>query len=392
MLPYAVLAAVNRMLLELERGQHLAACLSFAVLVATAQHLPSSANFLHTQCDGHRRIYQPLIDNQLAAYRDGLLVNDILRLDGPSDPIALLYNNSLMARQLPALNMAAIWVPLVRELATRVRLPDLVLAGNTWDMPEDDTFKGGGPWWGFCNIMFMSTNLLLPSGPGLLAHRRCGRNCWPFTDSDHRLPKAIFLGSTTGWLVGRRNAVVLAGMLHNETVYSGYTQVIDLPHSILSEGRPALTNLKPRMNLTEQVNKYKYVINADGHCATTRMHDLLASESAVLWVETNQIEWFYPLLQPYVHYIPVRFLEYEPQDPLRDIVKKVAWAEMHPEKVATIVKNANRFAITHLSDHALTCYSVQILHEYAGLFQDPQQLQAVAAAGKFSVAYTNYTR
>ena len=116
----------------LVRGQDLVACLCVAVLVTTAHSLPSSANFLHTQCDGHRRIYQPLIDNQLAAYRDGLAVNDILKLDGPSDPVALLYNQTWMARQTPALNMAAIWVPLLKELTRKVNLPDLVLAGNVW--------------------------------------------------------------------------------------------------------------------------------------------------------------------------------------------------------------------------------------------------------------------
>ena len=114
------------------REQDLVTCLCFAVLVTAARSLPSSANFLHTQCDGHRRVYQPLVDNELAAYRDGLLVNDILKLDGPSDPIALLYNQTWMARQTPALNMAAIWIPLLKELARKVVLPDLVLAGNVW--------------------------------------------------------------------------------------------------------------------------------------------------------------------------------------------------------------------------------------------------------------------
>ena len=367
------------------------ACLSLAVLVTAAKHLPSSSSFLRTRCDSHRRIYQPLVDGQLAVYRDGLSVENILKLQGPSDPIALLYNNTVMARQTPALNMAAIWIPLLKELSKTVFLPDLVLAGNVWDVPEDDSFKEGGPWFGFCNTMFITTNLLLPSGPALVSQLSCGMTCKPFTDSDHRIPKAIFLGSSTGWVAGRRNAVVLAGILHNDTVYSGYTQMIDLPAGVLPENT-AFSKLKEPMNLTEQVSKYKYMIVADGHCATIRMHRLLASDSAIFWVETNQLEWFYTLLQPYVHYIPVRFSQHEPQDPLRDIVDKVRWAERHPEKVASIVKNANRFAFTHLSDHALTCYSVQMLDEYARLIQDPQLVQHTAVAGDFSVEFTNYTR
>ena len=296
-----------------------------------------------------------------------------------------------MARQSPVLNTAAIWIPLLKRLARKVSLPDFVLAGNVWDLPEDDA-KRGGPWFGFCNILFMTTNILLPSGPGLVSSLRCGRKCQPFTKSDRRFPKAIFLGSSTGWIYGRRNAVVLAGMLHKDTVYSGYTQMVDLPAGGVPAEDAALASLKPEMDLAEQVKNYKYIIVADGHCATIRTHAVLASDSAVFWVETNLIEWFYPLLQPYVHYIPVRLLKHEPQDPLQDIVDKIAWAKSNPEKVAAIVKNANQFAVTHLSDHALTCYSVQMLDEYARVFQDPEVLPGIAAGGTFSTEYTNYTR
>ena len=97
--------------------QDLAAYLVFALLVVDARRLPSSSNFLHTQCDGHRGIYQPLIDSQLAAYRDGngLSVNHVLQLEGPGDPIALVYNNTVMARETTAINMAAYYVPLLRS-------------------------------------------------------------------------------------------------------------------------------------------------------------------------------------------------------------------------------------------------------------------------------------
>lgn len=107
------------------------ALLSWLVVsIVEAKHLPSTANFLHTQCDGHRRIYQPLINSQLAAYRDGLSVHDVLQLQGVGDPIALMYNNTLMTRGVPAINMAAYWIPLLKELAKKVTLPDLALAGN----------------------------------------------------------------------------------------------------------------------------------------------------------------------------------------------------------------------------------------------------------------------
>ncbi len=370
-------------------AQLLACVTVLASGIARADPLPVSSNFLHTHCDGHRRVYAPLITNQLSPYRagEGLSVDEILQLEGAADPRALIVNGVAMTKDTPAINMAAYWIPLLKKLTSKVILPDLVLATDIWDQPEDDTVRQGGPWFGYCNIMFQTTNLMLPAGPGVTSHLRCGKNCEAFTNLDKRESKAIFLGSSTGWWVGRRRAAVLAGILHNDTIYSGYTQMIDLPPDGLPAKDEALAQTKPKMELADQIKKYKYIINADGHCAALRMRNLLASDSAVLWVETNQIEWFYPLLQPFVHYIPVRYLDYEADDPLHDVITKIEWAERNPRKVQAIVRNANKFATSHLSDHAITCYSVQLLDEYARLFHDPHKLQAVAQKGEFSMKH-----
>ncbi|DBA77468.1 TPA: hypothetical protein ACH3X1_009293 [Trebouxia sp. C0004] len=368
----------------------LLACVAVLVSgIARAALLPVSSNFLHMQCDGHRRVYAPLITNQLSPYRagEGLSVDEILQLEGAADPRALIVNGVAMTNNTPAINMASYWIPLLKKLTSKVILPDLILATDIWDQPEDDTVRQGGPWFGYCNIMFQTTNLMLPAGAGVTSHLRCGKNCEAFTNLDKRESKAIFLGSSTGWWVGRRRAAVLAGILHNDTVYSGYTQMIDLPPDGLPAKDEALAQTKPKMELADQIKKYKYIINADGHCAALRMRQLLASDSAILWVETNQIEWFYPLLQPFVHYIPVRYLDYETDDPLHDVITKIEWAERHPRKVQDIVRNANKFATSHLSDHAITCYSVQLLDEYARLFHDPHKLQAVAQNGDFSMKH-----
>ena len=265
-------------------------------------------------------MYAPLIENQLSPYRStqGLSVEDGLKLEGAATPQVLVVDGGAMTQETPAVNMAAYWVPLLNEIHGKALLPNLVIATDIWDQPEDDTFRKGGPWFGYCNYLFQTTNLMLPAGAGVMSRLCCGKNCEPFTNLDMRQAKAVFLGSSTGWFVGRRRATVLAGILHNDIVYSGYTQMIDLPDSALSTTDEVLSH----MELAEQINRYKYIINADGHCAALRLRQLLASDSAVFWVETNQIEWFYPLLQPFVHYIPVRYLNYAEDDPLHDIVPR----------------------------------------------------------------------
>jgi len=51
--------------------------------------------------------------------------------------------------------------------------------------------------------------------------------------------------------------------------------------------------------------------------------------------------------------------------------------------VANIMHNANKFATTHLSEHAISCYSLQLLDEYARLFSDAHKLKDIVKIGGF---------
>ena len=351
--------------------------------------LPFSHSFLHNQCTGHRAIYEPLIEHQLARYRIGesLSVTELLSLEGYKNtkhPQILLVNGEVSTKVAPYGNMQTYWVPLLRKLAGRALLPDMLLASNTWDLPEDDIARHGGPWLGYCNIHSQSTNLLLPARDPVTTRLRCEPNCEPFTNLDKREAKAVFLGSSTGWPSGHRHAAVVAGELYNQSVYSGYTRLIDLPPNV--KDKAGLSRfLKPKMSLAEQVKRFKYVLNADGHCAALRLRQLLASDSVVLYIESDQVEWFHPLLVPFVHYIPIRYDAHHAQDnPLPDLEERILWAEANPASVASIIHNANQFASTHLSEHAIFCYSFQLLEEYAHLFNDTMVLRDTAIRKQFT--------
>lgn len=372
-------------------GQHGIWVILFAWGFAVMAALQPSSSFVHTQCAGHRPIYAPLIEHQLSRYRFGepMTVEGVLQLIGDrnsSKSQILVVNNVVFTRVAPYGNMQTYYIPLFRKLTGKAVLPDLMLASNLFDLPEDDIARRGGPWFGYCNVPFLTTNLLLPAREGVSSHLHCGTNCEPFTNLDRRKGKAIFLGSSTGWASGHRQGAILAGILHNESVYSGYTKIIDLPaEDTIEEDHLALPHeTKPKMSLADQVKGYKYIINADGHCAALRLRQLLASDCVVLWIESNQIEWFYPLLQPFVHYIPVRFDAQEAANKLLpDLIEKIAWAEANPKTMANIVHNANKFATTHLSEHALSCYSLQLLDDYARLFSDAHKLKDIVKTGGF---------
>ena len=59
--------------------------------------------------------------------------------------------------------------------------------------------------------------------------------------------------------------------------------------------------------VTDQVARFKYAAVVEGNCAALRLKGLLGSPSAVLLVQSDEAEWFTPLLVPWVHYIPVSF-------------------------------------------------------------------------------------
>ena len=123
-------------------------------------------------------------------------------------------------------------------------------------------------------------------------------DCEPFTNLDRRKGKANFLGSSTG--NGHRQAAILAGILHTESVYSGYTKIVELPvEDTTDENHVAWPHeTKPKMSLADQVKGHKCIINADGHCAASRLRQLIASDSVVLWVESTSSNIFIQYCSP----------------------------------------------------------------------------------------------
>ncbi len=158
-------------------------------------------------------------------------------------------------------------------------------------------------------------------------------------------------------------------------MHSGLTED---PDKLLSQTERETFPHAQFMELTEQVSRFKYAVNVEGNCAALRLRRLLASPSAVMFVQSDEIEWYYPLLKPYVHYIPVRFWAFGGAEGFSvDLAEKVRWAEAHPERVAAIVREANEFARFYLSRHGAECFAMQMLDAYARLLRDSWNVRRV---------------
>ena len=106
--------------------------------------------------------------------------------------------------------------------------------------------------------------------------------------------------------------------------------------------------------------EHRYILHIDGNVASSRLASELFVGSTIFKQESFSSEYFYPLLKPYVHYLPV-------ETSLRDVPEKLSWAKKHPRKARAIAEEGKRFAEKHLHLHSIACYWWQLLSAFAEL-------------------------
>lgn len=107
--------------------------------------------------------------------------------------------------------------------------------------------------------------------------------------------------------------------------------------------------------------RFKYLILADGNTvSSSRSRSMLFSRSAMIKQTSPASEFFYPMLQPYVHYLPVA------QD-FQDIQVVLEWARDHDDEMQAMANKARVWAEHHLMDDSIMRYVSLLLHKYHGL-------------------------
>lgn len=109
----------------------------------------------------------------------------------------------------------------------------------------------------------------------------------------------------------------------------------------------------------EMQGRYKYVIAVEGDSAADRVFWQLFSGSVVIipdgpW-KVYSVE---SLLEPYVHYVPVRY-------DLSDLIEKVSWLQQHDDEARNIARNAISFAQRYLTCDANVYFVERLLRAYA---------------------------
>jgi hypothetical protein len=90
-----------------------------------------------------------------------------------------------------------------------------------------------------------------------------------------------------------------------------------------------------------QVSDYKFLINLSSYGYSKRLKYMMFSRRPVLIADRDYKEWFWPMLKPWVHYVPVK------RD-LSDLTENIKLLNSEENVASQIASNAYSFAINNL--------------------------------------------
>ncbi|KAM9454457.1 protein O-glucosyltransferase 1 [Clarias gariepinus] len=174
---------------------------------------------------------------------------------------------------------------------------------------------------------------------------------WPWKKKS---PKGFFRGSRTS---PERDPLILLSREDPGLVDAEYTKNQAWKSEKDTLGRPPAKEI-PLVDHCE----YKYLFNFRGVAASFRFKHLFLCGSLVFHVGEEWLEFFYPQLKPWVHYIPVK------QD-LSDLRELLQFVKENDKVVEAIALRGQTFIEDHLRMEDVSCYWETLLTDYSKLLE-----------------------
>ncbi|XP_041936970.1 protein O-glucosyltransferase 1 isoform X1 [Alosa sapidissima] len=174
---------------------------------------------------------------------------------------------------------------------------------------------------------------------------------WPWKK---KRSKGFFRGSRTS---AERDPLILLSRGQPELVDAEYTKNQAWKSEKDTLGRPPAKEI----SLVDHC-EYKYLFNFRGVAASFRLKHLFLCGSLVFHVGEEWLEFFYPQIRPWVHYIPVK------QD-LSDARDLLQFVKENDNVAEVIAKRGERFILDHLRMADVSCYWENLLSQFAQLLQ-----------------------
>jgi len=166
--------------------------------------------------------------------------------------------------------------------------------------------------------------------------------------------KAFFRGSRTS---PERDPLVLLSRKEPNLIDASYTKNQGWKSDADTLGAKPATEIS-----LEDHCEYKYLFNFRGVAASFRFKHLFLCNSLVFHVDDKWLEFFYPALKPWVHYIPVR------QD-LKDARELIQFAIENDNIAKSIAARGRNFVKEHLKLEDVTNFWKDLLVEYTKLLK-----------------------
>ncbi|MDX1916638.1 MAG: glycosyl transferase family 90 [Rickettsiaceae bacterium] len=190
-----------------------------------------------------------------------------------------------------------------------------------------------------------------------------------------KINKLVWRGASTGWIIDNsdntrtshmtlknyhlfpRLRLVEYSLKRSDLIDAKFVQLVQMDKE-LQEVLSRKNIIGSYMTYEEQMN-FRYQITMDGNSATyPGFLWRLMSNSLNFKEDSPEVQWFYPLLEPMVHYIPI-------SRDLNDLPQKLDWAENNQTKASLIALNAALLVREKIKPNDLYLYLFLILKEYS---------------------------
>jgi len=109
-------------------------------------------------------------------------------------------------------------------------------------------------------------------------------------------------------------------------------------------------------------------LSVDGYSAAWRLSELLTSSSVLVKQDSLYEEWFYHMLRPYEHMVPLRA-------DLTDMLEQVQWMERHTTLLPNITRHAQALMESFFRPQTQLCYTASLLRAYAAAIPAAQDVK-----------------
>lgn len=257
---------------------------------------------------------------------------------------------------------------ILNKLAQAVRLPDVEIIINPLDASFCDV-PSLAPVLVFSKNKHYINQVLIPDLGALINNEGVGEQ---IETAKTRFPwkvkkeQAFWRGASTGgsfqtdsWYQLARAKLVLLSLQYPEHLDAKFSLFVQGAES--NPAMLAMPELRGQAVSQADSLKYKYLIDVDGNtCSWQRTYWILLSNSTLLKQVTDNIEWYYKILIPYEHFIPIK-------EDLSDLIEQINWTRKNDRKAHKIAKNATQFARENLSEEMVYLYLYLVLVKYAEL-------------------------